>query len=110
MGYLDNLEKFEKFREENKLNGLWELLVADEVSCIFPIADETVITEDDVESVSRKDAETICNYIYDWVMNTEATPSEMCYNIKHALRDGRITIEQLDNFDSEARDVINNMF
>lgn len=110
MGYLDNLEKFEKFREENNLNGLWELLVAAEVSCIFSIGDETIITEDDVESISKQDAETICNYIYDWVMKTEATPSEMCRNIYLALRDNVLTIEQLSNFDEEARDVINHMF
>lgn len=112
MGYLDKLEKFEKFREENKV-GLWELLVADEVSCVFPIDDidnKTVITEDGIVSISREDAEIICNYIYDWVMDTEATPNEMCYNIRHALRDGDITIEQLDNFDEAARDVLNNMF
>lgn len=109
MGYLDKLEKFEKFREENNIM-LWELLVADEVSCVFSIEDKTVITEDGVESISREDAEIICNYIYDWVMDTEATPNEMCYNIKRALRDGDITIKQLENFEEAARNVLNDMF
>ena len=108
MGYLDKLEKFEKFREENKIM-LWELLVADEVSCIFSIGDETDITEDEVE-LSRKDAEIVCNYVYDWVMDTEATPNEMCYNIKSALIDKDITIKQLENFEEAARDVLNDMF
>lgn len=108
MGYLDKLEKFEKFRKENKIL-LWELLVADEVSCIFSIGDETVITEDSVE-LSREDAEIVCNYVYDWVMDTEATSNDMCYNIKRALIDGDITIKQLENFEEAARDVLNNMF
>ena len=108
MGYLDKLEKFEKFRKENKIL-LWELLVADEVSCTFSIGDETVITEDSVE-LSREDAEIVCNYVYDWVMDTEATPNEMCYNIKSALIDKDITIKQLENFEEAARDVLNDMF
>ena len=108
MGYWDKLEKFEKFRKENKIL-LWELLVADEVSCIFSIGDETVITEDSVE-LSREDAEIVCNYVYDWVMDTEATPNEMCYNIKSALIDKDITIKQLENFEEAARDVLNDMF
>ena len=108
MGYLDKLEKFEKFRKENKIL-LWELLVADEVSCIFSIGDETVITEDSVE-LSREDAEIVCNYVYDWVMDTEATPNEMCYNIKSALIDKDITIKQLENFEEAACDVLNDMF
>lgn len=107
MGYLDNLKKFDEFLEKHNIGGITELLVADEVSSIFPIADETVIREYDVESVSKKDAETICEYIYDWVMNTEATAAEVARIMRGCLADGKFTIDDIRNWDPKVRQNIN---
>lgn len=102
MGYLDNLKKF----DETGLK-IWELLCADEVRSSFTITEKTNVK---VGELSAKDAETIIGFVYDWVMNTEATAAELCEIIKSALEEGELTISDFENDYDACTDYINSSF
>ncbi len=86
------LDKFEKsgFR-------LWEVLVADEVSCF-----------DTLNTLKDEDYDIICNYIYKWAMNSEATPNELARVIDGILRDKEYTIKDFDDDSEELQETIEN--
>lgn len=102
MGYLDNLKKF----DETGLK-IWELLCADEVRSSFTITEKTNVK---VGELSAKDAETIIGFVYDWVMNTEATAEEVCGVIQLALEEGELTISDFENDYDACTDYINSSF
>lgn len=85
------LDKFER-------SGLkiWEVLVADEVGCF--------------ETLSMLDNESydiICNYIYNWTMNSEATPNELAHIINGILRDKEFTIKDFEDDNDDLEKTIN---
>lgn len=102
MSYLENLAKFKKAGFK-----VWEILCADEVNSIFTITEKTDVTKNEL---SAEDAETIIAFVYDWVMNTEATANELCYIIKDALSDGELTVSDFNDDYDKCRDYINNSF
>ena len=92
MGYYKNqLNKF----EETHMN-LWEILVADEVTCIF---DEDELTDEEFE--------IICYFVYDWIMNSEMSANELVHLIRRCLRDGEFTIQEMDEDPGKITDILN---
>ena len=92
-------------------NGIspWKLMVAAEVKNQF---------EDSDQGFTDEDLEAICEYVYDWVMDTEATPAEVVEALDTLLwvdvndpdYEPEITIDQIKNWDPIVRDKVNNCF
>ena len=83
-------EKLEKFKKSN-LN-LFELIVADEV-------DNYLFQNEEGEGVilSNNEFEIICKFVYNWYIDSNATPQEICDVLDMLFRDGDYTIQDLVN-------------
>ena len=92
MSYMSDLKKV---RAEGI--SVWKLAVANEVDYWFS-------SEYDEEQL-----EGICEYVYDWVMNTEASPKEVCEGLQTCLEAGEITLREILANDDKVRDKINNI-
>ena len=93
MSYMSDLKKV-------RADGIsvWRLAVANEVDYWF----SSEYDEDQLEG--------ICEYVYDWVMNTEASPKEVCEGLSNCLVNEEITIEEIINGDSNVEEKLNKQF
>lgn len=90
-----------KIAEEHNIQA-FRLLVATEVKDYLDI-NEVNVSEDEFE--------TICEFVYDWVLNTEAQPLEVVDNLVKAIQeDENITFSTIADYWSELTDTINRMF
>ena len=81
-------EKLEEFKKSN-LN-LYELIVADEV-------DNYVFHNEEGEEItlSHTEFEIICKFVYNWCIDSNATPGEICDALDILFRDDDYTIQDL---------------
>lgn len=98
MGFMEQLKRF----NETGLN-VYSILVADCVNDIFGDIQGGVYYTD-------ADKEIICNYVYDWILNTTATPDEVASILKQLLVDNEITIKDIAEDNPLVRDKVNNRF
>lgn len=90
-----------KIAEEHNIQA-FRLLVATEVKDYLDI-NEVNVSEDEFE--------TICEFVYDWVLNTEAQPLEVVDNLVKAIQeDENITFSNIADYWSELTDTLNRMF
>lgn len=92
-----------KIAENNNIQA-YRLVVATEV--------ESYIESSDIQ-ISEDTFETMCEFVYDWVINTSATPYEVINNLVKAItRDDQFefTSESISNNWRELTEVINQMF
>ena len=81
-------EKLEEFKKSN-LN-LYELIVADEVDNYgFHNGEGEEIT------LSHTEFEIICKFVYNWCINSNATPNEVCDVLDILFRNDDYTIQDL---------------
>jgi hypothetical protein len=88
---------------ENNITA-WRLMVADEVDCYLDGRDFSV--DDDT-------FEAICEFVYDWCINTEATPYEVVSNLVETIKDHEqfeFTAESINANWQELTEIINLMF
>lgn len=57
----------------------WELLTATEVDVFFP-------------ELSAKDFEKVADFVYAWIMETDATPGELCNYIARGLETNNLDL------------------
>lgn len=91
-----------KAKENNIL--AYRLVVATEVENYLDIND-TQVSEDVYEA--------ICEFVYDWVLRTEASATEVVDNLVRAIEDNdqfEFTVESISNNWRELTDIINRMF
>lgn len=91
-----------KAKENNIL--AYRLVVATEVENYLDIND-TQVSEDVYEA--------ICEFVYDWVLSTEASATEVVDNLVRAIEDNdqfEFTVESISNNWRELTDIINRMF
>ena len=92
-----------KVAEENKIRA-YQLVVAQEVENYLDIND-TQVSEDVYEA--------ICEFVYDWVLNTEASATEVVSNLVRAIEGNdqfEFTVESISDNWQELTDIINRMF
>lgn len=91
-----------KAKENNIL--AYRLVVATEVENYLDI-NGTQVSEDVYEA--------ICEFVYDWVLNTEASATEVVDNLVRAIEDNdqfEFTVESISDNWQELTDIINRMF
>lgn len=69
---------------------LWEVVVADEVECYLNNHYDEFYLEDE-------DFDKVCEFVYDWIMNSEAQANEVVRAFFNALRDGNFELSDLYN-------------
>lgn len=97
---------FKQILDKAKENNIpaWRLTVGTEVDSYLDNK-EVKVDEDTFE--------TICEFVYDWVINTEATPYEVVNNLMEAINENdqfELTSESISNNWQELTEVINRMF
>jgi len=101
MKFLD----YKKFLEENKEFYVYKLVVVSEVE-YFRDLNNLTFTDDEFTRV--------CQFVYDWIQNTEATAAEVARIVCDGLCDESITITDMDDYSngysSVAEDWLNNQF
>lgn len=91
-----------KAKENNIL--AYRLVVATEVENYLDI-NGTQVSEDVYEA--------ICEFVYDWVLNTEASATEVVDNLVRAIEENdqfEFTVESISDNWQELTDIINRMF
>lgn len=73
----------------------YKLLTAREVE------DQNLCNRDD------KNFETVCEFVYDWILHTEMSVNELCEILSDALTDGEITIDDIVNDQDKVTEYIN---
>ncbi len=89
--------------KENNITA-WRLMVGVEVDSYLDGRDL---------AVDEKTFETICEFVYDWCTNTDATPYEVISNLVMTIEDHdqfEFTSENISNNWQELTEVINRMF
>jgi hypothetical protein len=92
----------DKAKENNIL--AYRLVVATEVENYLDIND-TQVSEDVYEA--------ICEFVYDWVLNTEASATEVVSNLVRAIENNDqfdFTVDSINDNWQELTDIINRMF
>jgi hypothetical protein len=97
---------FKQILDKAKENNIpaWRLIVGTEVDSYLDNK-EVKVDEDTFE--------TICEFVYDWVIGTEATPYEVVNNLMGAINENdqfELTSESISNNWQELTEVINRMF
>lgn len=61
------------------------------------------------ELADREDSsfEGTCRYVYQWIMNTEMTPGELCHILSDGLAEKEITIEEILKDDPKVKVYVN---
>lgn len=77
-------ERLNQFEKSEFCDDLYKIVVAKEVECQF--ADLT-LTEDDFE--------IICDFVYDWLLGSEANASEICRWVYCGLKNSEFTIKDM---------------
>lgn len=83
---------------------VWRLWVATEVNDYLSNA-ETIVDENTFEA--------ICDFVYDWIINTSATPFEVIENLARAINENEqfeFTSESINDNWQELTEIINGMF
>lgn len=93
MSFMSNLKKVREMGIS-----VWRLAVANEVDYFFS------------SKYEEEQLEGICEFVYDWVMNTEASPKEVCEGLDNLLADEEITIEQIMECDEAVTEALNYYF
>lgn len=91
-----------KAKENNIL--IYKLVVAAEVENYLDIND-THVSEDVYEA--------LCEFVYDWVLNTEASATEVVDNLVRAIEGNdqfEFTVDSISDNWQELTDIINRMF
>ena len=88
---------FQQDLEKVEATGLaiWRVLVAKEV----------MILAQNYE-FDYKEKEILCDFVYDWVMHSDALPSEVCNWIDCAFNDNTLTIQDFTDPDGKNEDEI----
>ena len=89
MTYQEILERAKRFDIP-----AWQLLAANEVNCQF-------------EDLSKEDFETLSDFVYDWIMDTDMPVDELCRLIKDCLEDEVFTLDDIRNDIEFVRDELN---
>jgi hypothetical protein len=97
---------FKQILDKAKENNIpaWRLTVGTEVDSYLDNK-EVKVDEDTFE--------TICEFVYDWVISTEATPYEVVNNLMEAINENdqfELTSESISNNWQELTEIINRMF
>lgn len=99
-------ELLKKYRKSEFNNQLYRIIVADEV-------DYFTMTNSNL-NITNFDYENICEFAYNWVMNTKATANEIVDNIFICLKDGTLSVndiaDELNGLTDKCTDKLNRMF
>ena len=92
-------KQLDKFNESGLY--LYKVITANEVECLFD-ANEIPLSEHEFE--------VVCDFVYNWIMNSEATAKEVVDVIIREIFDGSITFEDLENDPNKCTTIINGCF
>lgn len=91
MSYMSDLRKV----EAQGLN-VYRLVVANEVDYFFSDF-----------NFSEEQLDGICDFVYDWIADTEASAEEVSRELKDLLEEKEITIDQIIDWDDDVIEKLN---
>lgn len=81
MNFKERLNQFEK---SEFADDLYKIVVAKEVECQFA---DLPLTDDDFE--------VVCDFIYDWLLSSDANEAEICRWVHCGLKIGEFTVKDM---------------
>ena len=93
-----NFKQLVKFANENDISA-WRLMAAHEVDLFF----------DGRELLSDEAFENVCDFIYEWIIATEASAFEVVSHFYSVIEDSDVyTFDNFTDYWNEIEDAINN--